>query len=69
MVSATTRPFDSNASSVPGAKVLTVERPINSSTYNVGEYATFLVEVEAHNGRCTEAPCVVIKSVHGGAET
>ena len=39
--------------------------PINWSTYNVSGYEGFFVDVEAHKGRCTDAPAFASVSHRG----
>ena len=42
-----------------------MSRPISLSTYSVGEYAGFFVEVDAHSGRCRLAPAAARSSQRG----
>ena len=49
-------PWSSKASMVCSGSVLTVSGPISVSTYKRSEYSGFLVDVDAHSGRCSLAP-------------
>ena len=44
-----------------------MSRPMRLSTYSVGEYAGFLVDVDAHSGRCFRAPATDTLSQRGPA--
>src|SRR6185437_505058 len=62
-----TVPWSSSASMVCDGMVFTVSGPMRESTYSRSGYAGFLVDVDAHSGRCTLAPFAASASHRGPA--